>query len=103
MAIYQEKRNWSILAFGYHLHWTTAPLEPDEFEKVTGQTVYVSATPAALEIERSSCVAEQLIRPTGLLDPEMEKRPIKGQVEDCINEIKKVVANGDRILVTTLT
>ena len=101
MAIYQEKKKLSILA-GHHLHWTNRPLKPDEFEKVTGQTVYVSATSAALEIERSSCVAEQLIRPTGLLDPEME-RPIKGQVEDCINEIKKVVANGDRILVTTLT
>lgn len=79
------------------------PLKPDEFNQVTKQTVYVSATPAPLELERSSCIAEQLIRPTGLLDPEMERRPIKGQVEDCINEIKKVAQKGDRILVTTLT
>ena len=98
-------RKKKLVDFGFRLPSAldNRPLKPDEFEKVTGQTVYVSATPAALEIERSSCVAEQLIRPTGLLDPEMEKRPIKGQVEDCINEIKKVVANGDRILVTTLT
>ena len=98
-------RKKKLVDFGFRLPSAldNRPLKPDEFEKVTGQTIYVSATPATLEIERSSCVAEQLIRPTGLLDPEMEKRPIKGQVEDCINEIKKVVANGDRILVTTLT
>ena len=79
------------------------PLKPEEFEKVTGQTLFVSATPASLELEKSSCVAEQLIRPTGLLDPEMERRPIKGQVEDCIGEIKKAVSLGHRVLVTTLT
>lgn len=79
------------------------PLKPDEFEKVTKQTVYVSATPAKLELEKSSLVVEQLIRPTGLLDPEMERRPIKGQVEDSISEIKKEVGEGNRVLVTTLT
>ena len=72
------------------------PLQPEEFEKVTGQTVYVSATPADRELEKSSIVVEQLIRPTGLLDPEMEVRPIKGQVEDCISEIKKVAQDGHR-------
>ena len=79
------------------------PLKPEEFESVTGQSIYVSATPAAVELEKSKVVMEQLIRPTGLLDPEMEIRPIKGQVEDCIGEIKKVVKQGYRILVTTLT
>ena len=71
-------RKKKLVDFGFRLPSAldNRPLKPDEFEKVTGQTVYVSATPAALEIERSSCVAEQLIRPTGLLDPEMEKRPI---------------------------
>ncbi len=79
------------------------PLKPDEFEEVTKQTVYVSATPAKHELEKSSIVVEQLIRPTGLLDPEMERRPIKGQVEDSISEIKKTVNEGNRVLVTTLT
>ena len=79
------------------------PLKPDEFEGVTKQTVYVSATPAQHELEKSSVVVEQLIRPTGLLDPVMERRPIKGQVEDSISEIKKTVKEGNRVLVTTLT
>ena len=79
------------------------PLKPDEFEEVTKQTVCVSATPAKHELEKSSIVVEQLIRPTGLLDPEMERRPIKGQVEDSISEIKKTVNEGNRVLVTTLT
>ena len=98
-------RKKKLVDFGFRLPSAldNRPLKPDEFDQVTGQTIYVSATPAPLELERSSCVAEQLIRPTGLLDPEMEKRPIKGQVEDCINEIKKVTQKGDRILVTTLT
>ena len=78
-------------------------MKPDEFQEVTGQTIYVSATPAAFELEKSARVVEQLIRPTGLLDPEMEIRPIKGQVEDCIEEIKKEVEKGNRVLVTTLT
>ena len=63
----------------------------------------MSATPASFELENSAIVVEQLIRPTGLLDPEMEQRPIKGQVEDSINEIKKTVSDGFRVLVTTLT
>ncbi len=74
-----------------------------EFESITGQTVYVSATPAKFELERSKVVAEQVIRPTGLLDPEITIRPIKGQVENLIGEIKGAVAAGERVLVTTLT
>ena len=100
---YSRKKR--LVDFGFRLPSAldNRPLKPDEFEKVTKQTVYVSATPAAFEIERSSIVVEQLIRPTGLLDPEMERRPIKGQVEDSIQEIKKTVAEGYRVLVTTLT
>ncbi len=79
------------------------PLMTDEFDKVTGQTVFVSATPSAKNLERSELIAEQVIRPTGLLDPLMEVRPIKGQVEDAIGEIKREVEAGDRVLVTTLT
>ncbi|HWZ94702.1 MAG TPA: excinuclease ABC subunit UvrB [Opitutaceae bacterium] len=74
-----------------------------EFLQITGQTVFVSATPAKFELERSSVVAEQLIRPTGLLDPEITMRPTKGQVEDLIGEIKRAATAGERVLVTTLT
>ncbi|MDR1010140.1 MAG: excinuclease ABC subunit UvrB [Opitutaceae bacterium] len=79
------------------------PQSFDEFQRVTGQTVYVSATPAKFELEKSAVVAEQLIRPTGLLDPEIDLRPVKGQVEDLIAEIKRAVAAAERVLVTTLT
>ena len=100
---YSRKKR--LVDFGFRLPSAldNRPLKPDEFEKVTKQTVYVSATPAAFEMDSSSIVVEQLIRPTGLLDPEMERRPIKGQVEDSIQEIKKTVAEGFRVLVTTLT
>ncbi|MBA3849923.1 MAG: excinuclease ABC subunit B, partial [Opitutus sp.] len=74
-----------------------------EFEQITGQTLYVSATPAKFELERSQVVAEQVIRPTGLLDPEIALRPTKGQVEDLIGEIRRAVEQGERVLVTTLT
>jgi excinuclease ABC subunit B len=98
-------RKQKLVEFGFRLPSAldNRPLKPEEFKKVTGQTIYVSATPASFEIENSSKVVEQLIRPTGLLDPLMEKRPIKGQVEDCIEEIKKEVQKGNRVLVTTLT
>ena len=79
------------------------PLRTEEFDQVTGQTVYVSATPSAKNLEKSELVVEQVIRPTGLLDPVMEVRPIKGQVENAIGEIKEIVDQGDRVLVTTLT
>ncbi len=74
-----------------------------EFEHITGQTLYVSATPAKYEIERSAVVAEQVIRPTGLLDPEIVMRPTKGQVENLMGEIRAAVEAGERVLVTTLT
>jgi excinuclease ABC subunit B len=74
-----------------------------EFESITDQTIYVSATPAALELEVSSVIAEQVIRPTGLVDPGMEIRPIKGQVEDFIGEVRKATEQGERTLATTLT
>ncbi len=79
------------------------PLKPEEFREVTGQTLYVSATPAPYELGVSQVVAEQVIRPTGLVDPVMEVRPLQGQVEDSIAEIRKTCEQGDRTLVTTLT
>ena len=98
-------RKQKLVEYGFRLPSAldNRPLKPEEFERVTGQTIYVSATPGKIEFEKSKVVAEQLIRPTGLLDPEMEIRPIAGQVEDCIGEIKNVVTRGNRALVTTLT
>ena len=74
-----------------------------EFQAITGQAIYVSATPAQFELGLSAVVAEQVIRPTGLLDPEITLRPTKGQVEDLIGEVRKAAEQGERVLVTTLT
>jgi excinuclease ABC subunit B len=79
------------------------PLTFDEFQEQRGQAIYVSATPSKYELSEADEVIEQIIRPTGLLDPEIEIRPIKGQIDDLIGEIHKVVQAGERILVTTLT
>jgi excinuclease ABC subunit B len=74
-----------------------------EFRQITGQTLYVSATPAEYELKASTVIAEQVIRPTGLLDPVITVRSTKGQVENLISEIKLAVLAGERVLVTTLT
>ncbi|MBP9865366.1 MAG: UvrB/UvrC motif-containing protein, partial [Candidatus Omnitrophica bacterium] len=79
------------------------PLKFDEFERKTGQVLYVSATPAAYEMARTSIHVEQIIRPTGLLDPEIDVRPSEGQVDDLIAEIKARAKKNERVLVTTLT
>ena len=94
-----------LVDFGFRLPSAldNRPQSFAEFEEITRQTVFVSATPGPFELERSSVVAEQLIRPTGLLDPEISLRPTKGQVENLIGEIRAAVAQGERVLVTTLT
>lgn len=79
------------------------PLRPEEFGEITGQTLFVSATPAEYELSTSTEVAEQVIRPTGLLDPDIEIRPLAGQVEDLMEKINEAVGNSERVLVTTLT
>ncbi len=79
------------------------PLFLEEFIEVTGQKVCMSATPADWELERSGRVVEQIVRPTGLVDPEMEVRPATGQVDDLLEEIRRTVADGGRVLVTALT
>jgi excinuclease ABC subunit B len=79
------------------------PLRFDEFQERVSQVVYMSATPAAYELRVSSRVVEQLVRPTGLIDPEVEVRPTKGQVDDLINEIRRRAEANQRVLVTTLT
>jgi len=79
------------------------PMNFDEFIAVTGSTIFVSATPAKFELEKSAVIAEQVIRPTGLLDPVVEIRSTKGQVEDLIGEVNRAIESHERILVTTLT
>jgi excinuclease ABC subunit B len=94
-----------LVDFGFRLPSAldNRPQSFAEFEQITGQTIFASATPRPYELERSSVVAEQLIRPTGLLDPEIDLRPTKGQVENLIGEIRAAAGKGERVLVTTLT
>jgi excinuclease ABC subunit B len=94
-----------LVDFGFRLPSAldNRPQSFAEFEQITSQTVFASATPGPFELERSTVVAEQLIRPTGLLDPEITLRPTKGQVENLIREIRAAVEKGERVLVTTLT
>jgi excinuclease ABC subunit B len=100
-----KARKQVLVDFGFRLPsaMENRPQSFDEFLQVTGQTLYVSATPAKYELERSPVIAEQLIRPTGLVDPEITIRPTKGQVEDLIAEVRRAVEKGERVLVTTLT
>jgi len=100
-----RSRKTTLVEHGFRLPSAldNRPLSFEEFQKMAGQRVYVSATPARFELERSAVVAEQIIRPTGLLDPPIEARPTKGQVEDLISEIRRAVESGERALVTTLT
>ena len=79
------------------------PLYFDEFESMLNKVIFVSATPADFEIEKSNGVVDQVIRPTGLIDPEIEVRPVKNQVDDLISEIRDRIARKERVLVTTLT
>ena len=98
-----RKRN--LVDFGFRLKsaYDNRPLNFDEFNKKLGQTIYVSATPAPYELEKSGQVAEQLLRPTGLLDPLVEVVPTEGQMDRLMQEISKVIQNENRVLVTTLT
>jgi len=100
-----RSRKENLVSFGFRLPSAldNRPLNFDEFSRLTGQTLYVSATPTKFELERSSVVAEQVIRPTGLLDPVIDLRSTKGQVEDLMGEIRAAVDAGERVLVTTLT
>jgi excinuclease ABC subunit B len=100
-----KARKQVLVDFGFRLPsaMENRPQSFDEFLKVTGQTLYVSATPSKYELEKSAVIAEQLIRPTGLVDPEITIRSTKGQVEDLIVEVRRAVEKGERVLVTTLT
>jgi excinuclease ABC subunit B len=100
-----QSRKQTLVEFGFRLPSArdNRPLNFPEFEEKINQIVYVSATPGKFEIAKSKQIAEQIIRPTGLLDPEVEVRPNEGQIDDLISEIRKTTAKGQRVLVTTLT
>jgi len=100
-----RSRKQTLVDFGFRLPSAldNRPLTFDEFENRMGYTIYTSATPGPYEMERADQVVEQIIRPTGLIDPEVDVRPIEGQIDDLIVEIRRRVENGQRILVTTLT
>ena len=101
-----RSRKQVLVDYGFRLPSAldNRPLRFDEFERLTGQTLFVSATPSAYELKKSQgVVVEQIIRPTGLIDPKISIRPTQGQIDDLLEEIKRRVEQGERVLVTTLT
>lgn len=100
-----RSRKNTLIDFGFRLPcaYDNRPLKFEEFEKKIKQVVYVSATPSQYEFDHSSNIAEQVIRPTGLIDPNIEIRPVKGQIDDLYSEIKNTTEKGFRTLITTLT
>jgi len=98
-------RKETLVEYGFRLPSAldNRPLKFDEFEEVMGTTIYTSATPGPYEMGKAEQVVEQIIRPTGLVDPEVEVRPTKGQVDDLVGEIRQRVERGERVLITTLT
>ncbi len=98
-------RKDSLVKYGFRLPcaYDNRPLKFEEFEERIGQAVFVSATPGPYERERADQVVEQVIRPTGLLDPRVEVRPVTGQIDDLMDEIRARAAKNERVLVTTLT
>ncbi len=98
-------RKETLVEYGFRLPsaFDNRPLKFEEFQQRIGQVVYVSATPGEYERTRSGQIVEQIIRPTGLLDPKVEVRPVEGQIDDLIDEIKARIAKNERTLVTTLT
>jgi len=100
-----RSRKETLVEYGFRLPsaMDNRPLKFDEFEEVMGHTIYTSATPGPYEMGKANQVVEQIIRPTGLVDPEVEVRATKGQVDDLVGEIRSRVERGERVLVTTLT
>ena len=100
---YSRKKN--LVEYGFRLPSAldNRPLKFEEFEALAPQTIFVSATPGPYEAQRAGRTVEQIVRPTGLVDPEVEVRPVAAQVDDLLSEIRRVAAAGDRVLVTTLT
>ncbi|MBN1059941.1 MULTISPECIES: excinuclease ABC subunit UvrB [Clostridium] len=100
-----RSRKNTLVDYGFRLPcaYDNRPLKFEEFEKKINQVMFVSATPAQYELEHSQSIAEQVIRPTGLLDPEIIIKPVKGQIDDLYTEIQETISRGYRILITTLT
>jgi excinuclease ABC subunit B len=100
-----RSRKETLVEYGFRLPSAidNRPLKFDEFEQVMGHTIYTSATPGPYEMNKADQVVEQIIRPTGLVDPEVEVRPTTGQVDNLIGEIRERVERGERVLITTLT
>jgi excinuclease ABC subunit B len=100
-----RSRKETLVEYGFRLPSAldNRPLKFHEFEQYMQQVVFVSATPGPYELKNSAQVVEQIIRPTGLVDPEVEVRPIEGQTEDVIREVRATIRRGDRVLITTLT
>jgi excinuclease ABC subunit B len=101
-----RSRKENLIQYGFRLPSAldNRPLKFEEFEERVNQVIYVSATPGPYELTKSAgVVVEQIIRPTGLIDPEVEVRPVKGQIDDLLHEIRDRVSRGERVLVTTLT
>jgi len=100
-----RSRKKSLIDYGFRLPsaYDNRPLKFHEFEQYMGNVVFVSATPGDYELRKSAQVVEQIIRPTGLVDPRVEVRPIEGQTDDVIREVKATIGRGDRVLITTLT
>jgi excinuclease ABC subunit B len=100
-----RSRKETLVEYGFRLPSAldNRPLKFDEFEAIMGNTIYTSATPGPYEMSHADQVVEQIIRPTGLVDPEVEVRPSKGQIDDLVKEIRQRTENGERVLVTTLT
>ena len=100
-----RSRKTTLVDYGFRLPSAldNRPLNFDEFSSLINQTIFTSATPGPYEYEHSEQIVHQVIRPTGILDPEVEVRPVRGQVDDLLMEIRKRTANGQRVLVTTLT
>jgi excinuclease ABC subunit B len=98
-------RKKALIDYGFRLPsaYDNRPLQFDEFEKLMKSVIFVSATPGDYERSHSKQIAEQIIRPTGLVDPKVEVRPIKGQIADILSEVDTVIKRGDRVLLTTLT
>jgi len=100
-----RSRKETLVEYGFRMPSAldNRPLKFSEFEKMMGFTIYTTATPGPYEMDKADQVVEQIIRPTGLVDPEVEVRPIKGQVDDLVGEIRQRVERKERVLVTTLT
>jgi excinuclease ABC subunit B len=100
-----RSRKKALIDYGFRLPsaYDNRPLKFPEFEQYMGNVVFVSATPGDYELKKSTQLVEQIIRPTGLVDPNVEVRPIEGQTDDVIREVKATIKRGDRVLVTTLT